>query len=65
MGSESRICVSFTPQQKQPLDTRFLPLAGCLIIPRVATLKGKGNVFPVLNYVIKRYAMKAYGGLAV
>jgi hypothetical protein len=26
---------------------------------------GKGKGVPVLNYVIKRYALKAYGGMNV
>jgi hypothetical protein len=28
----------------------------------VSPIKGKGNVTPVLNYVIKHYAMQACGG---
>jgi hypothetical protein len=30
-----------------------------------SAVKGKDKVVPVLNYVIKHYTMKAYGGIEV
>jgi hypothetical protein len=43
----------------------FITLGNISSFTPIQNVDGKDKVIPVLNYVIKHYAMKAYGGVEV